>query len=77
MFEKKYSKPQKPAKEAVFVPETCGVDDCNEKTVVYIHSKRISRCARHYQDDVDSSGRSSNKIAADKLSGAHRDGELD
>jgi hypothetical protein len=33
--------------------KTCGVSDCNMPTVVNINSRNVTRCARHFCQDLD------------------------
>ena len=48
-FEDKKNK----AKEEFIRPELCGVAGCTEPCDVFVKYKNISRCVKHYQEDVD------------------------
>lgn len=47
-------------------PEFCGVGGCKEPCDVYIKFKNISRCVKHYQEDVDEWGSHHKRGSAQK-----------
>ena len=43
---------ERETKEAFSLPETCGVQGCNNPCDVYIFTKKVSRCSKHYTQDL-------------------------
>ena len=39
-------------KEAFKLPETCGVSGCHNPCDIYIQSRDIARCTKHYTQDL-------------------------
>lgn len=70
------SKKDKPVNSVPFAP-LCGVAGCTNRTDVHIHKYNVTRCAMHYQLEIDRYGLSSNPVAAKKLSEIQRDPEVD
>lgn len=73
-FEKKAEKPSSPGEFKV--PPLCGIDGCTENTAVFVRLANVSRCARHYQADIDVMGRSSNSRAAQVMAEAQMGAEF-
>jgi len=50
------------------LPEFCGLPGCSNPCDVFIKYKNISRCSKHYQEDIDKWGKNHKRGPRDKSS---------